>query len=111
MHCSECGRLLKSGELFCLNCGQPTQYSMPGKRERPSDVVGCLVIGMFFFFGIPALLFGSYLMAVGTGYISPAKRGAWNGLAPILISLVPLGVFVALTFLVVKVGIARKRGE
>ena len=155
MKCVRCGRQLKRGELFCLNCGEPVVSSVeaiPKKskpstprapkpvrrviprverpstpkevkpeqpkpaaqeveqraKEQPSDIVTCLVVGLFVIFGIPALLFGGYLIAVGTGYAS-SDKGAWNGLAPILISTIPLGVFLVLAYYLIRVGLGNQR--
>jgi len=81
----------------------------PQLREKPSDIITCLVIGLFVMFGIPALLFGGYLLALGTGAISPSKPLAGNGLPAMLVSLIPLGVFVALLVLLVKVGLGNRK--
>jgi len=112
MNCSSCGRQLKDGERFCLNCGEPTLSAVvPKIREKPSDIVTCLVIGLFVLFGIPALLFGGYLLALGTGFFSDEKRGPSNGAIAIGVSCVPLGVFLVLTYFLLKVGLGHRRGE
>jgi len=110
MNCTRCGRELQHDEVFCLNCGEPAASAVDHSlREKPSDVVTCLVIGLFVLFGIPALLFGGYLLAVGTGFVGADKKGAGNGMAAILVSLVPLGVFAALLYLLIKVRVGVRR--
>lgn len=90
--------------MLCLNCGEPAgtviQHSVSGK---PSDVVTCLVIGLFFIFGVPALLFGSYLLLVGGGFLGTPSRLKDNGMITIGVSVIPLGVFIALFVILVKV--------
>jgi hypothetical protein len=100
---------LGEGEIFCYNCGEPTISAVEPKiREKPSDIVTCLVIGLFVLFGIPAVLFGIYLVCVGVGAVtSPNVRpgSQWISLA---ISAIPLAVFAALLFILIKVGLARQ---
>jgi len=100
---------LLKGELFCLNCGEPTVSAIePQIREKPSDIVTCLVIGLFVLFGIPALLFGGFLIAVGTGYASSNNMRPGAGWISLVISVIPLGVFLALLFVLLKVGFAKR---
>jgi hypothetical protein len=109
MNCSRCGRELKHGEVFCLNCGEPTLSAVePTIREKPSDIVTCLVIGLFVMFGIPALLFGGYLLAIGTGYLPAGANGHGYSLAALFIALIPLSVFLALLLFLIKVGLGHR---
>jgi len=110
MNCKRCGRQLRRGELFCLNCGESTVTIVPpkttpvepGTKEKPSEIVTCLVIGLFVLFGIPALLFGGYMLAVGTGAVTD-KRGPGNGLVAIFVAAIPLGVFSTLLYYLILV--------
>jgi len=112
MKCSRCGRELLKDEIFCLNCGEPTVSAVEPKiREKPSDIVTCLVIGLFVLFGIPALLLGGYLLAVGTGNATSSNLRASSGWVSLLVSVIPLGVFAALLFLLVKVGLAKRNEQ
>jgi len=111
MNCSRCGRELKQDEQFCLNCGEPAVSAVePQLREKPSDVVSCLVIGLFVLFGIPALLFGGYLVAVGTGFTSSSNQRPGSAGISLLLSVIPLGVFAALLIFLIKIRLS-KRGQ
>jgi hypothetical protein len=109
MKCSRCGRELQEGETMCLNCGEPTvTAAVPKLQERPSDIITCLIIGLFVIFGIPAVLFGGFLVAVGLGYFSSGSKRSGNDTIALVVAVIPLGVFIALLFLLVKVGMGRR---
>ncbi len=109
MKCSRCSRELQDGERFCLNCGEPTISATVEKiREKPSDIVTCLVVGLFFIFGVPALLFGGYLLAHGMGYLSSNGKPPANGTIAVAVACVPLGVFLALTIVLIRVGLGHR---
>jgi hypothetical protein len=108
MKCVRCGRELRHGELFCLNCAEPVVTSVEDRAlEKPSEVISCLVIGLFALFGIPALLLGGYLLASGSGAFS--ARPPANGQTAMLLSIIPLGVFAALAVLLVRVLVGKRK--
>ena len=110
MTCTRCGRQLKPGELICLNCGEPAISAVnPKLREKPSDVITCLVIGLFVIFGVPALLFGAYLLAIGTGYLATSRKLAGNGVPTVIVSIIPLTVFLILFAILIRVGFGKLR--
>lgn len=112
MKCSRCGRELKQGELFCANCAEPTASAVnPQIREKPSDIVSCLLVGLFVIAGIPALLLGGFLLALGMGWAGADNAGPRHGAVTLLLSIFPLGVFLALLFLLVRVWAARREGS
>lgn len=112
MTCTRCGRQLNQGEMFCLNCGEPTMAMVnPKLREKPSDIISCLVIGLFVIFGIPALLFGGYLLALGSGRIASSKPLAGNGVPTMIVSAVPLTVFLILAAILIRVWIGNRKRE
>ena len=83
----------------------------PKLREKPSDIISCLVIGLFVIFGIPALLFGSYLFALGSGKIASSKPLVGNGVPTMIVSAIPLTVFLILGGILIRVWIGNRKRE
>ncbi len=112
MTCTRCGRHLKHGETLCLNCGEPVLSVInPKIREKPSDIISCLVIGLFVIFGIPALLFGGYLLLLGMGVVGSNSKLKDGGTITVLVSIIPLGVFVTLLAFVVRVWFGNRSAD
>ena len=112
MTCTRCGRHLKPGETLCLNCGEPTLSVVnPKIRETPSDIISCRVIGLFVIFGVPALLFGTYLLLLGLGVVGTTNKLMDGGVITVCVSIIPLGVFVVLFGILIRVWIGNRSAK